>query len=200
VSEKTIRVGNHNVDPILFERSIATGCGPFACESTCCSSGVYADLAEKERILAHRDIIKKYLDETQTNDDTRWFDSEVVHDSDFPSGKAVGTEVFNGKCVFLNKHGRCSLQIAGSEEKLGRWALKPFYCVAFPITVDDGVVTFDDFLDEKPTCCSFVDGHETSIVTACKEELEFVLGSAGYDELIGLHARNGRKQEPLAPG
>jgi hypothetical protein len=154
------------------------------------------DLGEKKRILSHREIIKKYLDETQLKDDTRWFDPEVVEDSDFPSGKAVGTEVVNDKCVFLNKSGRCSLQIAGTEEKLGRWALKPFYCIAFPITVEDGVVTFDDFLDERSACCTSVNDHETPIVSACKEELEFVLGHAGYEELIQRHTGTGPKQDP----
>lgn len=186
--EKKIRIGGHTVDTVILEKSFAGGCGPFACESTCCSAGVYVDLEERTKILAHKEIIKKYLDETQTADHTRWFDGEIVEDPDFPSGKAVGTEVMNGKCVFLNKAGRCSLQAAGSAENLGRWALKPFYCVAFPITVEDGVVTFDDFVEEKPSCCSVFDERQTSIVTACREELEFVLGPAGYDELARRQA------------
>jgi len=182
-----IRIGAHDVDAMILEKSFASGCGPFACESTCCSAGVYVDLEEKAKILAHKETIKKYLDETQTADESRWFDGEVIEDPDFPSGKAIGTEVLNGKCVFLNNMGRCSLQVAGSEEKLGRWALKPFYCVAFPITVEDGIVTFDDFVEEKPSCCSVVDERQTSIVTACREELEFVLGSSGYSELVRHH-------------
>lgn len=190
-----MRIGKHNIDPVLFERGFADGCGPFACESICCSAGVYVDLEEKERILSHREIIKKYLDDTQVKDHARWFDAEVVDDSDFPSGKAVGTEVVDDRCVFLNKYGRCSLQIAGSEEKLGRWALKPFYCVAFPITIDAGVVTFDDFLDEKSACCTSVNNHDTPIVCACKEELEFVLGHAGYDELIRHHTGTEPQQD-----
>ncbi|MGA9407558.1 MAG: DUF3109 family protein [Bacteroidota bacterium] len=178
-----MRIGKYEIDPILFEKGFSKGCGPFACESTCCSAGVYVDLNEKELILSHKEVIKKYMDETQLTDDARWFDGETENDGDFPSGKIVGTEIINDKCVFLNKSGMCSLQIAGTEEKLGRWALKPFYCVAFPITVDEGVVTFDDFLYQKTTCCSFIDDRETTLVEACKEELEFVLGRTGYEEL-----------------
>ncbi|MGA7159942.1 MAG: DUF3109 family protein [Bacteroidota bacterium] len=180
---ETMRIGKYEIDPILFEKGFSKGCGPFACESTCCTAGVYVDLKEKELILSHKEVIKKYMDETQVSDDTRWFDGEIEDDGDYPSGKIVGTEVVNDKCVFLNKFGMCSLQIAGMEEKLGRWALKPFYCVAFPITVDEGVVTFDDFLHQKTTCCSFIDDRETTLVEACKEELEFVLGQTGYAEL-----------------
>lgn len=182
-----MHIEGREIDPILFRKGFPAGCGPFACESTCCSAGVYVDLAEKERILSNKETIRKYLDETQSSDHTRWFDAEIVDDPDFPSGKAVGTEVVGGKCVFLNKSGRCSLQIAGMEEKIGRWALKPFYCIAFPITVEDGIVTFDDYLDEKRQCCSALDKSETPLFEACRDELEFVLGTGGYEEMIRTH-------------
>ena len=171
-----MRVGRYDIDQILFEKGFSKGCGPFACESTCCESGVYVDLKEKELILSRKETVKKYMDETQTTDDTRWFDGEVLDDGDYPSGKTIGTE-----------------------EKLGRWALKPFYCVAFPITVDDGVVTFDDFLQQETTCCTFIDNRETTLVEACREELEFVLGKDGYKELTVLQKEFVSKQLPLSP-
>jgi len=193
-----MRVSEYEIDPILFQKGFSKGCGPFACESTCCAAGVYIDLKEKELILSHKETIKKYMDETQLTDDTRWFDAEVLDDKDFPSGKTIGTEVFNDKCVFLNKSGMCSLQITGTEEKLGRWALKPFFCVAFPITIDGGVVTFDDFLYQKTTCCSFIDNRETTLVEACKEELEFVLGKDGYEDLTVLQKEFVPDRPPLS--
>ena len=52
-----IRIGRHSVDPVILEKSFASGCGPFACESTCCSAGVYVDLAERTNILAQKEII-----------------------------------------------------------------------------------------------------------------------------------------------
>ena len=180
-----MRIGKYEIDPVLFEKGFPKGCGPLACESTCCSVGVFADLKEKELILSHKDAVKKYMDETQTTDDSRWFDNEVVGDSDYPSGKAVGTEVFNDKCVFLNKSGMCSLQSAGAGEGMGRWALKPFYCIAFPITVEEGVLTFDDFQQGKTQCCSSIDTKETTLVESCKDELELILGHDGYDKLLG---------------
>ena len=42
-----MRVGKYAIDQILFEKGFSKGCGPFACESTCCESGVYVDLKEK---------------------------------------------------------------------------------------------------------------------------------------------------------
>jgi Protein of unknown function (DUF3109) len=195
-----MHIGKYDIDPILFEKGFLKGCGPFACESTCCAGGVYVDLKEKELILSHKETVKKYMDETQLADDTRWFDNDVEDDADFPSGKIVGTEVVNDKCVFLNKTGLCSLQIAGTEEKLGRWALKPFYCVAFPITVEEGVLTFDDFLNAKTSCCSLTDNKEATLVEACKEELEFVLGSSGYKTLSEMRKEFLSKQLPLSAG
>jgi len=180
-----MRIGKYEIDPLLFEKGFPKGCGPLACESTCCSFGVFADLKEKELILSHKETIKKYMDETQTTNDSQWFDSEVFDDSDYPSGKSVGTEVYNDKCVFLNKVGMCSLQIAGATEGMGRWALKPFYCIAFPITVDEGVLTFDDFQQGKTQCCSSIDTRETTLVESCKDELELILGHDGYEELLG---------------
>ncbi len=192
----TLRAGKYEIDPVLFEKGFAKGCGPFRCESKCCSVGVYVDLKEKETILSHKETIKKYMDETQTTDDSRWFDSEIEDDRDYPSGKAVGTEVFNDKCVFLNKKGKCSLQVMGNEEGIGGWAIKPFYCIAFPISIEDGVLTFDDFQQGETQCCSTVrnfsaeggsvSGGEMPLVDSCKAELEFVLGKEGYKQLLEL--------------
>ncbi len=189
--EENMRIGKYVIDPVLFEKGFSKGCGPLACESICCSTGVFADLKEKEIILSHKETVKKYMDETQTTDDSRWVDSEVCDDNDYPSGKKVGTEVFNDKCVFLNKSGMCSLQITGASEGIGRWALKPFYCIAFPITVDEGVLTFDDFQQGKTQCCSSIDAKETTLVESCRDELELILGHDGYKELLG-----GQRESP----
>jgi hypothetical protein len=70
--------------------------------------------------------------------------------------------------------------------------------VAFPITVDDGVVTFDDFLQHETTCCTFIDNRETTLVEACREELEFVLGRDGYKELTVLQKEFVSNQLPLS--
>lgn len=197
--KENMRIGKYEIDPVLFKKGFSKGCGPLACESTCCSVGVFADLKEKGLILSHKETVKKYMDDTQTIDDSQWFDSEVFDDNDYPSGKAVGTQVFNNKCVFLNKLGMCSLQIAGASEGMGRWALKPFYCIAFPITVDEGVLTFDDFQQGKTQCCSSIDAKESTLVESCRDELELILGHDGYKELISGQRESsaGRSLVPL---
>ncbi|MCK7528343.1 MAG: hypothetical protein MZV64_67625 [Ignavibacteriales bacterium] len=49
------------------------------------------------------------MDETQSKDIDEWFE-EPEEDEDFESGVAVGTEIINDKCTFLDKNGLCTLQ------------------------------------------------------------------------------------------
>jgi hypothetical protein len=178
-----LRIGKYIVDPVLFEKGFTDGCGPFSCESTCCEGGVYADLNEKENILDHREMIFKYLDDTQQHNVNNWFEDTSEDDLDYPSGKSIGTMIYNDKCVFLNKEGMCSLQITGLREGIGPWAIKPFFCVAFPITVDEGVLTFDDYQQGSSHCCSVEDTKRATLIDACKVELEYMLGEQAYQQL-----------------
>ncbi len=181
MSELTI--GKYKIDPVLFEKGFSKGCGPYQCETTCCSSGVFLDPKDRDVIIAHTEEVKLQMDETQTTNEAVWFDNRQEQDMDFPSGYAVGTEVFNDKCVFLRKDGRCSVQLVSAEKYNDPWKIKPFYCIAFPIAVDNGVVTYDDYQDGKTKCCSIVRDTEATLVDSCKAELEYVLGKDGYQEL-----------------
>jgi hypothetical protein len=179
-------IGKYEIDPILFTKGFALGRGPFQCESKCCSSGVWTDVSEQRVIMSNKESIKKYMDETQTQDDSLWFDPDMIDDADFVSGKAIGTQVFNDKCVFLLRDGRCSVQLFSKEELGDAWKIKPFYCIAFPVCVSEGVLTFDDYQQGCAQCCSVVDNAEVTMVESCKAELEFVLGLEGYAQLVAM--------------
>ncbi len=176
-------IGKYRVDPILFEQGFAKGCGPFQCRTSCCHSGVFVDPSEMETILRHKEEVKAQMDETQVTDESAWFEKRYEDDIDFPSGTSIGTEVHNGKCTFLRKDGRCSVQLVSAEKYNDPWKLKPFYCVAFPITVDNGLLTFDDFQQDEAECCSIVKDTQSTLVDSCKAELEFMLGKEGYEQL-----------------
>lgn len=188
------KIGKYIIDPVLFEKGFAKGCGPFHCETTCCASGVFLDPTERDVILEHQEEIRAMMDETQTQNGAVWFDNRREDDIDFPSGYAVGTEVYNNKCVFLRKDGRCSVQLVSKEKYNNPWKIKPFYCIAFPICVDNGVLTYDNYQDGKTQCCSMVENHEHPLVESCKEELEFILGAEGYKELLALQQQHERTQ------
>jgi len=148
------------------------------CAGRCCAHGVYVALTEREAILDNVAAIQAQMDASQAKDPALWFDPEPIEDADFPSGRAVGTAEVNGGCVFLNDAGRCVLQKA-STAQTGN--LKPFFCIAFPVTIDKGMLCLDD--PRAVECCTpDPNGHRT-VVDLCGHELDHVLGTEGADEL-----------------
>ena len=181
----------------LFEKGFPADGGPCTCSSVCCEEGVYADVTDRERILSHKEMITKYMDDTQTRDETRWFEQRELEDGDFPSGKCVGTEAFNGKCVFLDGFGRCSLQVAAAAEGMHKWALKPFFCVLYPIEVTCKVVSFDDMLQNEQSCCSIGHQYDMPLFEGCKEELTYLVGPEGFRKMEEHYAVLRAKEQPV---
>lgn len=179
--------------------------GPNACTSKCCKHGVYLDITERDEILSHADVIKVYFDETQTKDRTKWFDNYEELDSDFTSGKCVSTAVHNDKCVFLDKEGRCVLQVVEIEECLPRFSLKPFYCIIFPIVKVDGVFQYDDFCYGESACCTASKMSDEKMVEVCSNELQHALGVSKYKEVMTYYRnsltdiRNQKISEDIQP-
>lgn len=145
------------------------------------------DVEERQNILAHADTIKKYMEPHQDTNHERWFEEHEEVDLDFPSGRAVGTQVRDYGCVFLDRMGRCVLQTAALQEGMSKFALKPFFCFGYPITIEDGVLTVENpAFTGQHECCSTVAGGELSVFDVCLEELEHVLGKEGVQELIDI--------------
>jgi Protein of unknown function (DUF3109) len=172
------------VEEGFLERKFASGCSMMHCNSSCCRHGVMVDLGERQRILDHKDLVLKYMEPQQEKDPRKWFDEDEEVDLDFPSGKTVGTQTRSYGCVFLDKAGRCALQKAAMAEGMHKFALKPFFCVAFPITIEHGVLVTDDpEFTEREECCSVVKEGSLTVLDVCHEELEFMLGREGLDDL-----------------
>lgn len=181
----------------LFDRGFPSSGGPCKCSSVCCAEGVYADVADREKILSHKEMVKKYMDDTQTRDEARWFEPNDTEDGDFPSGRSVGTEVFNEKCVFLDGFGRCTLQVAAASEGMHKWAIKPFFCVLYPIEITRMVVSFDDMLQGEQSCCSIGQQFDMPLFEGCKEELTYLVGPEGFRNLEEHYAALQAKREPV---
>ncbi|RJQ61460.1 MAG: DUF3109 family protein, partial [Stygiobacter sp.] len=94
------------IDPLIFTQKFVKSCDVCICSGECCYYGVYTDKSEHELIMGLKDRIIKSMDDSQTKDVEKWFE-DPEPDDDFPSGIAVGTEVHNGKCVFLDRQGYC---------------------------------------------------------------------------------------------
>jgi len=175
------------VDPDILTQRLAPSSSMCNCNGTCCADGVLLDLKEKELILTHADLIRKYLEPQQETDSTKWFDNNIEDDADFPSGKCDGTAVQRNGCVFLCSKGLCALQKTAMAEGMDKFALKPFYCVAFPLTIDNHMLTtYEPEFTNRPECCSVVPQGSLSVLDVCREEFEYILGSDGVKEVEAL--------------
>jgi hypothetical protein len=197
VSKRTIKsdlpvLRNHRLKHIpelrvgetLFTTKFASGCSVAACNATCCRGGVAVDLAERDAILAHSEVIVRHMQPHQARDPRAWFERREVRDADYPSGLRVDTRSTDDGCVFLDCAGLCVLQKAAVAEGLPKFHLKPFFCVAFPITIRGGALETDEpDYTNRPHCCSVVDSGSLSPLDVCQEELDFMLGPEGLLEL-----------------
>jgi hypothetical protein len=182
-------INGYRIADELFTTGYPAGTGPYFCESgVCCGRGAYVDLKERDLVLQHAAMVKPHLDETQTQDETRWFEREERIDPDYPSGKCVGTDATTGRCALQDKQGRCSLQVAATANGMHKWAIKPMYCVIFPIEHIDGVVRFDSRMQGKRACCSVQKQFEVPLFEACREELVHLLGEEGFAKLRERYA------------
>ena len=173
----TKKINGLYIDPIIFTFK-------FACECTgeCCHYGVFMDKKEADNIIEIEDKILPLFDETQDKDRKNWFEPPEK-DEDFESGIAVGSEVINGKCSFLDGEGLCVLQKLAIMQGEHKWKYKPIYCVLFPFVTFEGALTIDDEHLERLKTCNKIPGNKKTIYESCKEELEYFLGKEGFKEL-----------------
>lgn len=171
------------VDPLIFTHPFVPKCDVYICSGECCWYGVYTDIKEMETILENRDLIKRYMDDSQTLDETKWFDS-VEEDKDFESRYCAGTETYNNKCVFLDKNGFCSLQKAAVELNQNKWKYKPLYCILFPLVIVDRKLTIDDEHLQIMHYCSKAKNQTSTLFEAMKNEIRYFLGEKGFAELL----------------
>jgi Fe-S-cluster containining protein len=171
------------IDPLIFTTKFVKACDVCLCSGECCYYGVYTDKADYEKILAEKDKIIKYMDDSQTKDSGKWFEEPEI-DNDFPSGIAVGTEVHNGKCVFLDKQGFCTLQKMAMAQGEFKWKYKPLYCILFPLVIFEGVLTIDDEHIDRMHFCSKSQNQSSTVFDCTINELKHVLGEQGFEELV----------------
>ena len=125
------------------------------CDGSCCQHGTTLSLPERDRILAHKDIVKEHMTSWVRNHPRRWFNKRVAADDDFTAGKTVTTAVYKGTCVFMRDDGLCSLQVASEKTMRKPYALKPSVCLLWPLCVhekmlDVGVASYT----RRRNCCA----------------------------------------------
>lgn len=171
------------VDTKIFYPSYGVSCSMRNCDASCCRDGVFLDPAEKQNILSHADLVIHHMDPHQEKDPRMWFEPGTREDDDFPSRVCTGTRAVDSGCVFLNAKGACVLQKAAEASGRDKYALKPYFCVAYPLTIQDGVLTVEDgSFTDRPDCCTPDEGPVHAPADICREELEFMLGNEGLSE------------------
>jgi len=171
------------IDPIIFTAKFVKTCDVCVCSGECCYYGVYIDKNEYDLIMSIKDRVINACDDSQTKDSTRWFEALEV-DTDFQSGIAVGTEVYNQKCVFLDKQGFCILQKIAIEDKEFKWKYKPLYCILFPLVIFEGALTIDDEHIDRMHYCSLKHNQTTTMFEHSREELRYFFGEKAFEELL----------------
>lgn len=171
--------GVYGISSELITHGFAAACGPERCNAACCrEGGAYVDVRERDRILAHAELIRPHLDDTQNPDPGQWFEPEEKLDPDYPSGACAGTAHVAGRCNFLDRSGLCSLQSAALAAGMHKWALKPMYCALFPLDLSAGVVKLDGRVRHR-ACCAPTRDFTRSALEACREEVVHLVGAAG---------------------
>jgi Fe-S-cluster containining protein len=173
----TKEINGIKIDPQIFTFSFNCNCS-----GECCYYGVYTDLKERDSILSLKDKLIPLFDESQVRDTSKWFEPPE-EDEDFESGVAVGTEVNNGKCTFLDKDGLCTLQKLADLEDEYKWKYKPLYCILFPLTVYENTLTIDDEHIDRLKTCNHNPTAKKTIYESCTDELRHFFGEKGFREL-----------------
>jgi hypothetical protein len=170
--EAELPCGTVSVDDALADVRFPAGSTTGNCNGNCCKKSVLLDSRERLTIERAAALIIPFLDPEQPTESSRWFDHRRFKDRDFPSGEAYSTAAGPFGCVFLNRRGRCVLQITERSLPSCATPLKPFYCRLYPLTVERGRLLFDERAGLKcKGCCIPEPLGPRTVSQVCKEEL-----------------------------
>ncbi|MBN1889160.1 MAG: DUF3109 family protein [Thermoflexales bacterium] len=197
-------INGWRIEPALLEVQPVHRCDIAVCRGVCCSYGVYVAMEQKAAILLHAEMIKPYLPPDR-RDESEWFCDESVADASFPSKRFDFTNTIpnpdypdGGTCIFLRPDATCAVQVASVANGLDRWALKPFFCVLFPLVIDEWCLMLDSEnpLYQHAACHGQTIPAHQPVYVLLKDEFVHALGEEGYARLVGACAKV-KKPGPL---
>jgi hypothetical protein len=171
----------HSVDPAIFQLRYfmrCTACG--FCKDQCCAHGVDVDIGNARRLLA----LGAEFEARVTVPSSEWFTTQVEQDAEFPSGAHVRTRVQNGKCVFVNGHGRgCAIHSYCDDHGVDYHSFKPIVSTLFPLTFEQGVLQPSfEAIDGSLICLD----NTATLYEGARSELQHYFGSEFVNELDTL--------------
>jgi hypothetical protein len=198
---KYLEFNGLKIDPVIFTQGFVPGCNLDKCGGQCCNWGVYMDRDFQPVIMEFENQIKEVMDENQIKDSSKWFEKELEEDHDFPSGFAIGTELYinpkgTTQCVFKDKNNFCSLQVMSVKNGKHKWEIKPKYCIMYPITIVDNILTYDEDHSRKLDYCGIgnEDNFTQTVFEAMTEEIKFIMGEEGFEFLNEHYKKNYQKK------
>jgi Fe-S-cluster containining protein len=168
------------VDPRIFQLRYFGHCMQCTfCGDSCCQYGCDVNLAERERILAHKDELAAFIGVPVE----QWFTTEEKEDPEYESGRFVRTRTRKGACVFLNPKGRgCGIHAFALSKGLDYHRIKPSVCWLFPVTWDKGVLRPSHDVTDDLACVST----GPTLYEMSRDELKVFFGDALVNELDAL--------------
>lgn len=194
------------VDRVLLEARATCRCTIDQCRARCCGSGVYIHVDQVKDILAHQELIRPHLAESD-RDPGSWFDQDFEVDEDHPAGgTCVGTRVVadpthpdRERCVFLRSDRKCALQAAGIAAGNDPWRFKPFYCALFPLAFYRKRLVLDEENEVYTgggSCQRPSSGERVPLYRLFEAETKLVLGEKGFAELHAQAQAEASRREP----
>jgi len=155
----------------------------------------------KDVILEHENDIKDVMTPSQIKDASNWFDDETCEDKDFPSGYAIGTEVYinpEGKtqCVFKDDNNYCSIQVMAVKKNKHKWQFKPLHCILYPLTIVENTLMYDEDHSQELDYCgvNHPENFTQPVFEAMHEEIKYIIGIEGFNFLNDYYIKNYKKK------
>jgi hypothetical protein len=172
------------VDPDVFRHTYFGECLACTfCHDSCCQHG--CDVAEPEarRILDLADGLEPRVGRPRGE----WFQPWREPEPEYPGGSYTRTRVVDGRCVFLNRHGRgCHLHAFALGRGLDVRSVKPHVCWLFPVEYADGLLRVPLEIRDGTLVCL---GSGPTLYRSARPDIADLFGPDLVAELDALEAR-----------
>lgn len=172
-----------SIHPRVVRPLFQAGASVTHCDGSCCHGGTTVSLQERDRVLAHADIVREAMTSRGRHDVGRWFDRRLTWDDDFTAGWTTGTRVQDKACIFFRKDRLCALQVAGEKHLGSSYALKPAVCLLWPLCIQDGKleVGYAWYTKRRECCAPIRSRGERTILQVMRPDERRIAGMARPD-------------------
>ncbi len=175
-----ITVGPYRLAGEFFEkRKLRNQCVNGTCSGACCKEGVYLNLYDAQRIVAHQDKIQPYL--AEPFDFSKW---------DFSRPSYISTPVRHADtphetCWFQMHNQRCAIHAYALDAKITLKDIKPYFCLFFPLTLTDIDINVSEIgVDPKAyDTCLVASETEAWLYQQFEDDLRQAIGDEYYAEI-----------------